>query len=177
MKKLIAVLMAIAMIAALSVTAFAAIESGNGSATITVTGNVNEQVKEDVYYVTLSQEALTFTYDMSDYEWDTENMKWVETDGANWAENSAEIVITSKSSDAVTATFTANATAPATLALQVKNSGDEAAAEVAVDLASAANTENPAENGTAQTATIVVTVGGTIAADDTAIGTITVQLS
>lgn len=182
MKKLFAILMAIAMIAALSVTAFAAtatiedVVAPNNSADITVTGDWTAEVKDDVYYVTLSQDALTFAYSEAVYEWNTSTMKWDTTTEAGWAATSAEIEIGSKSSAAVTATFTADTdSTTATLLLKEKESAEAPAAEVVVNLNSAENAD-PAQNGTEQKATIVVSVTGDLEADET-IGTITVALS
>lgn len=170
MKKLFAILMAIAMIAALSVTAFAAIQEEDGTASITVNGVYTPEAKPATYYVTLSATSLEFTYVGAGYEWNQEELDWdaVEGQEAHWAATTKTFSIENRSSVGVEATVTANATSTATL--KVKTAAMDAAAATAT-----VSLDAPAD-GTADSETITVEVGGSIT-DDGAIGSITVALS
>lgn len=82
MKKLLSILMALAMIASLSTTAFAADtwENGEGE-TDTFSSDVNatyEQETVDVYKVVVEWGELNFTYTDTPVIWDTTTYKWVE---------------------------------------------------------------------------------------------------
>ena len=172
MKKLFAIALAIAMIATLSVTAFAAIdaETGTGSASIAVNGTITGETRPDAYYVTLTATDLTFNYVGAVYEWDPDALEYVVADGgdAHWAAEEQTFDIINKSSKGIVAQVSASATSQ-TATLQVKAGEGEYANSVNVSL------DAPAD-GNADRETITVKVGGNIAAQG-AIGSITVALA
>lgn len=113
MKKLIAVLMAIAMIAALSVTAFAAAETLSGTEgnvpadkEITVTGTYNDQYVQE-YHVALTWGSMAFTYNTQVAAWNESTHLWETSGEAGWTcdENANKITLVNHSSQNVTATF------------------------------------------------------------------------
>ena len=172
MKKLFAIALAIAMICAVSVTAFAAIdpEAGTGSASIAVSGTIAGETRPDAYYVTLTATNLTFNYVGAVYEWDPDALQYKVADGgdAHWTAEEKEFEIINKSSKGIVAQVSASTTSQ-TATLQVKAGNGEYANSVNVSLTA------PAE-GQADRETITVKVGGSIAAEG-AIGSITVALA
>ena len=170
MKKLIAVLMAIAMISALSVTAFAAIEAADGSASITVNGTLTPEVKPATYYVVLSETTLSFNYIGATYEWNQEDLDWVVAqDGeAHWEATTDTFDIENRSSVAVSATVTATSTGAVTLKVKTAAMGAAATtADVTLDA--------PAE-GVADKETITVSVENALTAAGS-LGSISVELN
>jgi len=181
MKKLIAVLMAIAMIAALSVTAFAAETIGDalvGEDNITVSGKYNAGVDTPAYKVTLTWDDMTYDYyAAADRTWNVETMTWTETKAAGWhlVSGSNEIRVDNASSVDITATFVWDAEDAYSAVTGSFTGTDEGA--LTVDAATAGVAGN---NGTAGTATTTFEIGGSLAdtaVNVTTIGTITVSLS
>ncbi len=110
MKKIISIVLAIAMIAALSVTAFAAtVETvpGTDSADVNVVIDGDSLVNVDtVYSVDVTWDSLDFTYSFSDDEtnvWDPSTHTYGSTEytGDNWNKITANIVVTNHSNEAV----------------------------------------------------------------------------
>ena len=113
MKKLFAILLAIAMIAALSVTAFAANNAAGslqGGNEVAVYGKYIAGADPiDVYEVVIEWDTMKFDYTDAQMIWDTTELDWVVEEAAAWsvAEGSSnEITLTNKSSKDVVATFT-----------------------------------------------------------------------
>ena len=72
MKKLLCVIMVVAMIATLSTSVFAAtIVEKNGSDSSDVKAKYNKEDRVDVYKVEVTWGAMEFNYNASDREWNT----------------------------------------------------------------------------------------------------------
>src|SRR5659263_757042 len=109
MKKLIAAMAALAMLAAISTTAFAesipittGTEGATGSAIASVTTTT---IQEDTYSATIDWGTMAFAYDfgtwnVSTHQWDNE--KWV-TDNFNGSND--KVTVTNNSSQPIDATF------------------------------------------------------------------------
>ena len=108
MKKLFAILLAVALVAALSVTAMAATITPDGSASKVVTGQY-QAGSADVqgYKVAIVWGDMTFKYTDATRTWNTTDLKWDES-GAGWTvvDNSNTITLTNSSSEDIKATFT-----------------------------------------------------------------------
>lgn len=110
MKKILCMLMVVAMMAVTSVTAFAAtIETATGSDSANVNGKYVNAVCEDVYSVDVTWGAMEFDYYEGSQKWNTESHKWEadSEDPAGWTvnNNSNTITLANNSSKAVNATF------------------------------------------------------------------------
>lgn len=108
MKKMFAILLAVALVAALSVTAMAATITPVGEASKVVTGQY-QAGSADVqgYKVAIEWGDMTFKYTDATRTWNTTDLEWDES-GAGWTvvNNSNTITLTNSSSVDVTATFT-----------------------------------------------------------------------
>lgn len=110
MKKLLSVILAVVIVASVSVTAFAAtINTANGSDSADVNGKYNATATTDVYVVDIKWGAMEFDYNAGGQKWNSETHKW-EADPeatASWTVKDASNTITlaNHSSKAVNATF------------------------------------------------------------------------
>lgn len=110
MKKLLCVLMVIAVFATTSITAFAdTLTTSNGSASADVKAKYNSTVPADVYSVDVTWGAMEFDYNAGGQKWNTTSHKW-EADAsapAGWEVKDASNTITlaNHSSKAVNADF------------------------------------------------------------------------
>lgn len=111
MKKLLCVIMVVAMIATLSTSVFAtetSITSKTDSKNNDVLAKYHAGEAPDEYSVDLIWEALTFDYNATDKVWDDEEHTWIkdETDtGDNWVAVNNEITVVNHSSVSVNAGF------------------------------------------------------------------------
>ena len=174
MKKLFAIALAIAMIATLSVTAFATtLNAKTGNFTdITVSGSVTELGYIDAYKVTLTYSSIAFEYSEGTRTWDPDTLTWGDVADAEWVTNTANIVVTNYSSAAVTAQFGTKEMA-SNVAFAFSGTG---VAENKVTLAQADVEGDYEETGEETTATVTVTANGTPAVGVTTFGKITVAL-
>lgn len=115
MKKILSIVLAIAILAALSVNVFAASAKTDSDLTAgqTSTNNVDVKIDADskenidvVYAVDVEWEALDFTYSFSDdttNEWDPATHTYGSTEYAdtNWDKTTANIVVTNHSNEPV----------------------------------------------------------------------------
>ena len=108
MKKMFAILLAVAVICALSVTALAATITPEGLASKDVTGQY-QAGSADVqgYKVAIAWGDMTFKYTDATRTWNTTDLEWDES-GAGWTvvDNSNTITLTNSSSEDIKATFT-----------------------------------------------------------------------
>lgn len=109
MKKLFAILLAVAVICALSLTAFAAtdtITDFENDKTIDVLGTYNDQFVQK-YSVALTWGSMAFTYQTQAATWDEVAHVWNKTGTEGWVydEGANEIDVVNHSSQDVTATF------------------------------------------------------------------------
>lgn len=119
MKKLFAILLAVAMVATLALPTFAATEleespaknQGAGDYTIGVSGTYTAgSTAKDVISVDVAWESMSFTYTAGGSTYDPGTHKTTTTDGA-WSTNKAGITVTNHSNTAVSATFAFTAAA------------------------------------------------------------------
>lgn len=165
MKKLFAIVLAVAMIAAMAIAVSAAdLEDVGAFGAIAVQGTYNASGYTDTYLITMEYENLSFTYDAAGYEWDGAQMKWVENDAAAWnGSTTGTITVTNKSSKAITATFTN--TAPANGATIAYSAAEDVEfADNVLSLDAAVANKAPDATGTATEGEITVTVGGALTA-------------
>ena len=172
MKKLIAILMAIAMIAALSVMACAEDVTPTGGASATVKGTYVKDELADAFKVDITWGAMTFQYKIANKEWNTETHNWDVVEGAEqgWAatNNSNTIALVNHSSKSVTATFRYTATVANTEA--AFSGTTEGALTIAAP-------EVGAKDGVPASTTVSIS-GGALTAEQTnvTVGTITVSI-
>ena len=170
MKKLIAVLMAIAMIAALSVTAFAATITELADQTIEVNGTFVGYTQEDEYNLTIGWGDMEFTYAQATQQWDEVNHKWIAKDAAAWTAEGNTITLKNDSSAAVEAEFTFD-TEVEDLVAEFTCDTDNVFAEDVLTMAVAAADQEAA------TYTVTMTLSGDVEFADGVIGEIIVALS
>ncbi len=117
MKKLFAILLAVALVAALSVTAMAADNAGaslEGESSKVVKGIYAAGADVDQYKVAITWGDMQFTYAAAQRVWDTDNYEWDTTQAAGWSVVEGKtntITVVNHSSEAITATFTWTAAA------------------------------------------------------------------
>lgn len=184
MKKLIAVLMAIAMIAALSVTAFAdTLDALTPAQSKDVTATYSDRnTKPATYSIELVWGSMEFTYQTVIQDWNATSHKWEDRVGAEagWvcASGANEITISNDSSVAVNAAF----------AYAAKNESGVAGAFSVADAQASAWTANTntlamavaAEDTDATEYVVTLTLSNALDAewvDDTAVGAVTITLS
>ena len=194
MKKILSIVLALTMILALSVTAFADSTHGPEENTYTtstddITINATYTTKADetvnVYKVTVAWTAPSFSYeyDGHTYTWNTTEMKYDESTlaGAGWASDSGTLAltVTNYSDKAVLcrAALTDNDTDAVTVSFAEKTDV-EAAAAVTIEAGKTAADYTDVNSGTATTADLggTVTVSGTPTESVTQLATVTVTV-
>ena len=112
MKKLFATLLAVAMLASLSVTAFAATNNGTTPTDITVNGTYTPgAMADEKISVDIAWDAMNFTYTgASQGTWNPETHAYEGATEGGWSNNTPAITVTNHSNVAVNATlgFTAS---------------------------------------------------------------------
>lgn len=118
MKKIFALILAVMMIATMSVTAFAAespatVTTDNGEVEIAVNGTYSAGgTAETKISVVVSWDAMTFTYtEGSQGTWNPETHSYDGTTDGGWSTETATITVTNHSNAAITATCSFEATA------------------------------------------------------------------
>lgn len=169
MKKIFAVILSVVMLMCLSVTAFAAnvTDQGTGSYSGNVTGSyVAGGSGGTVYSVDIAWEGLSFTYQAAGEQWDPSTHQYVEHGTAGWASDTGTITVTNHSNAAITATPS----------YQAATGYETANVTFSTD---ALNVISAATNNKAETGTITVTPTGTLPEETTGatIGTITITIS
>ena len=165
MKKLFAIVLAVAMIAAMAIAVSAEDKNAATGAfeAINVTGTVEKISYVDAYLVTMTYSNTVLEYSEGSRTWNPANLTWgAATNG--WVTDEATITITNKSSQAVDATITAAGANGVTLTAD-KEEVTVAKADKGYD-----------ETGAAASETITITASGEPAFGTTAFGTITVAL-
>ena len=174
MKKLLTLVLAIAMIATMSVTAFAAdVTQDGGSATIDVTGTFEAaQGAGDKISVDISWDAMEFTYtEGAKGEWLPGEHKYADNAAGSWSTDTATITVKNHSNVAVTATLAFAPSVEGVIGTFTETSGTEN--DNVLALATAENTA--VEN--APTATAEFGISGAGITQDTNLGTITVSIA
>lgn len=175
MKKLFAILMAVAMLCTLSVNAFAAELSSDkikGDTSKNVTANYVEGTESDaVYLVEITWGSLEFTYTTAhEGTWNPETHTYDGATAAKWTCDTDQNKITVKNhSNAAVVVEIANSNVTSGITLTWDNTS--------LELATADNGEN-GEAGTPTTATATLTVSGDLAksSEKVTIGTVTLTL-
>lgn len=115
MRKLFAILLAVAMMATMSMTAFAAEGSdpGNGNGdtvSITLTGKyqAGSDTAGEVVSVDVAWGAMEFTYTTAGVKWDPSQHKTVTDGEAGWSASGNTITVTNHSNVGITAGFAFN---------------------------------------------------------------------
>ena len=173
MKKLFAAFLAVAMLASVSVTAFAATNDGTQDTEITVNGKYTPGTTADEKIsVDIAWDAMDFTYSApSKGAWDPATHTYVGATEGGWSNNTPAITVTNHSNVAVNATlgFTANVTG--VVGTFTEASGTEN--DNVLELATAEGTTV----ATAPTATANFGISGAAIDADKALGTITVTIA
>ena len=178
MKKLFCISLAITLMCAMSVTAFAAagddtITSGTGSKDIDVNAKyVDGASTPNVYSVDVEWGAMEFTYSTGGQrDWDPDTHTYTDNTTAGWSYTGNTVKVTNHSNQAVTAAFTfaKDAGITETIGGSFGYSGA---------LALAAGTEGSPETAANVTATLTLTgVLSSTRTSFTKVGTVTVTLS
>ena len=173
MKKIISLILALAMVMSLSVTAFAAEGVTNGGTdTSDVKGTYSSTATVTVYSVDIAWEGLSFTYNGAfEGNWNPETHEYEDATAAGWAAGNGTITVTNHSNTAITAT-------PSYTAKDGYESAGVSFSTNALNVATADNGIGGAA-GTAVTGTITVTPTGSLpeGTKDAVIGTITITIS
>ena len=175
MKKLFAAFLAVAMLASMSVTAFAE-EATNTGATptdITVNGTYTPGTTADEKIsVDITWEAMDFTYSApSEGAWNPATHAYEGATAGGWSDNTPAITVTNHSNVAVNATLDFTASVADVVGTFTEASGTEN--DKVLELATAVGTE--VENAPTATANFGIS-GAAIDADKT-LGTITVAIA
>lgn len=174
MKKLFAIVLAVAMIAAMAIAVSAEETTNKKSDTfeaINVTTTYSARTDVHAYKVTLTYANLTFAYGAGSREWNAETMEWGADKGAAWGNKTGTITITNQSSEDITATFAMVDTASDGVTMAMTGLDDENKVVVGNALPT-----GEATKGTAKTATVTVTAEGTPTVAGT-LATITVSIA
>ena len=110
MKKLLSLLLVLALLGALGAPALAADIGINGGTTGDVTGTFNPGDEiETVYSVDISWDAMNFYFQADDKTWDPDKHEYVDATTGTWLDSDANIYIVNHSNTAIVATpsFTA----------------------------------------------------------------------
>lgn len=189
MKKLFSILLAVAMLCTMSISAFAA--------DVTTTDPTSQDLKvkyvagsgkHDAYAASITWESMEFTYTSGGQTWDTTNMKWVDSTDGTWS--SSTVTIANKSSQGISVTFKYESAEDnkGVDGYWVKDPGNTGGDETKVtnentaiiNIAPATEGENGG-NGRARTVTRTITPSGTYTGKNTdeavKVGTITIVLS
>ena len=175
MKKLFAALLAVAMLASMSVTAFAE-EATNTGATptdITVNGTYTPGTTADEKIsVDITWEAMDFTYSApSEGAWNPATHAYEGATAGGWSDNTPAITVTNHSNVAVNATLDFTASVADVVGTFTEASGTEN--DKVLELATAVGTEV----GSAPKATASFGIGGAAIDADKTLGTITVAIA
>ena len=173
MKKLFATLLAVAMLASMSVTAFAATNDGTQDTEITVNGSfVSGTAGAETISVDVEWDAMDFTYTApSQGAWDPTTHTYVGATEGGWSNNTPAINVTNHSNVAVNATLDFTANVDGVVGTFTEASGT--ANDNILNLATAEGTEV----ANAPTATANFGISGAAIDADKTLGTITVAIA
>ena len=179
MKKIFAILMTVAILCTMSVTAFATTidtTGSNASAELTVKYSAGSQT--DAYAATIAWGSMEFTYTAATKTWNTTDLKWEESNSGAWSAGSDSgagvVTITNRSSQAITAKFSWNAETDAKGVTGFTVNGS-----AIVDSGYSIPTADGASSNSAHIGTYtILPTGDYTGTDDTAVkvGTITITL-
>lgn len=181
MKKIFALILAVMMIATMSVTAFAAeVTKDGGTATITVNGtyDASEGAGETIS-VLVAWDAMTFTYTAGAAgEWLPDEHKYADAAEGSWSTDTATITVTNHSNVAVTASLAWTQNTALTGNITGTFTEDSGTAnDNVLALASAAEGESLNNVNKAPTASAEFGISGDAISADGTLGTITVTIA
>ena len=159
MKKFIAIIAAIALIATMSVSAFAADPVITGDASKDVAANYEVGTgKEDEIHLTITWTDTVFTFKVSGKNWNETTMKWDDNTDGTWSDAVAKVSYSSASSCpiVVTATYEADEVAVANDEVVVNLAAADGAAVTGEATFAPAAGETITENVTAGTIKVTV---------------------
>ena len=177
MKKIISLILALALVMSMSVTAFAAdntaTNTGVEGTPITVTGKYNAGGSAaTTVSVDITWDDMTFTYTgASEGTWNPESHSYTGSTEGGWSKNTATITVVNHSNAAVNATLSFTATATGVTGTFTENSGT--ANDNILNLATAVGTSKEA----APTASAEFGIGGAAITESKTLGTITVAIA
>lgn len=172
MKKILSLILAIALVASMGVTAFATtIEAKGDEQTHDVQAKYTGGIETpEVYSVDIAWGAMQFTYNASGtMDWDASKHEYVNNTAASWTASGNTVKVTNHSNASVTAAF---AYAPETAYSAVTGSFDVVTETLDAGVVGGYDT--------ADSVTATLTLGGELAdtvTDYTKVGTITVTIS
>ncbi len=173
MKKILSLILALALVMSLSIPAFAAENIANGGTDSSdVKGTYSAKATVTVYSVDIAWAGLEFTYNGAfEGKWNPETHQYDEGTAAGWAEGNGTITVTNHSNTGITAT-------PSYTAKEGYEAANMTFSTSALEVATAANGIDGAA-GTAVTGTITVTPAGSLpeGTEGATIGTITITIS
>lgn len=173
MKKIMSLILALAMVMGLAVTAFAADGITNGGTDSSdVKGTYSSKATVTVYSVDIIWEGLSFTYNGAfEGNWNPQTHVYENSTVAGWAAGNGSITVTNHSNTAITAT-------PSYTAKAGYESAGMNFSNTALQVATADNGVDGAA-GSAVVGTITVTPTGSLpeGTEGATIGTITITIS
>ena len=173
MKKIFATLLAVAMLASVSVTAFAATNDGTQDTEITVNGSfVSGTAADEKISVDIAWDAMDFTYSApSEGAWDPATHTYVGATEGGWSDNTPAITVTNHSNVPVTATLSFTPDVTGVVGTFTEASGT--ANDNILSLATAEGTKT----ANAPAATANFGISGVAVDEDKVLGTITVTIA
>jgi len=176
MRKLFAILLTVAMLATMSMTAFAAEGSdlnnkAEDAVSITLTGKYQAGSAAEVVSVDVAWGAMEFTYTEAGVKWDPSQHKEVADGEAKWTADGNNITVTNHSNVKITAGFTFSSSV---VDGKFYNAAENGTEKNSITLERAE--ENSALDSQRDTVYFVVE-SGTISDDNNALGTITVTIN
>ncbi len=105
MKKLLAIVLTLALLCTLSVSAFAATFAPTGDTSKELQVQYSKGSRQNVYAATIVWEDMIFTYHTADQEWDPTTMTWKNKDGEKTGWNSKTVTVSNRSGDKINVTF------------------------------------------------------------------------
>lgn len=162
MKKIFALVLAVAMLCAMSISVSAATVNN-------VDGDLNKDLSVkyaagsgtvDAYAATITWGTMEFTYTAASQEWDPETMTWKETAKASWTTDG--VIIENRSSKAIEASFAFTASDPSKGVTDITVTADKATTTKNGDafVLGAATAGVGGKNGTAYSETFTITPVG-----------------
>lgn len=173
MKKILALILAVALVMSMAVTASAANGVANGGTdSAEVKGNYSSKATVTIYSVDIAWEGLSFTYNGAfEGTWNPQTHEYEDATAAGWAAGTGKITVTNHSNTDITAT-------PSYTAADAYKDAGMSFSTNALKVTTADNGTNGAA-GTAVQGTITVTPTGSLpeGTKDATIGTITITIS